>query len=79
MPAMAVIYCEKLRFNAIFLNIQSNTDSIFIVISTNAWVGIDSICFDYSILFWWGFSWLKVIRKGILLILSLFSSINDTS
>lgn len=49
--SMSIIDCEELRTDAIFFDVESDTDSIFIVIPCDTCMGIDGVCFYNSILF----------------------------
>ena len=48
---MPIIYCEKLRTNAIFFDVERDTDPIFIVVPRYSCVGVDGVCFYHSVLF----------------------------
>lgn len=49
--SMTIVYSQKLRANTILLNIEGYTDAIFIIVSANSAVSVDSVGFYKAILF----------------------------
>ena len=60
MTTVTIIDGKELSLDSFFLDIQSDTNSIFIVGSRNSLMSIDSIAFDNTILFMWCFSRFKM-------------------
>ena len=49
---VSIVDSEKLGFDSVLLDVEGDADTIFVVIASDALVGVDCVSFYYSVLFY---------------------------
>lgn len=59
MASVPIVNRKELRFDSLLLDVESDANSVLIVVSHNSLVGVHSIAFDGSVLLARGLCWLE--------------------